>query len=512
MRSYVGAFILAMALAAVLTPVARRLAFRVGAISMPGGRNVNVNVIPRLGGVAIAVAFSAPILVLFMLDAGVAASLRQNATMVAGALAGAGALCVLGVWDDARGLPAMTKFAVQLLVAGLAFALGFRIEAVSLPWLGHLQMGIFALPITVIWIVGITNAVNLIDGLDGLAAGVAFFAAVTNFVVAYLSDSIVVALFMASMMGALVGFLFYNFNPARIFMGDSGSYFIGFTLATISLAGSSQKASTTVALLVPMVALGVPIFDTLFSMLRRVVERRSMFSPDQGHIHHRLLELGLTHRRAVLTLYSFCMVLTVAAIAISLGRRWTVGVAMLSASAVIIVLMRLSSQYPGAWSVRRRGVHLYDDVTERLRERLSDSLRAIGEAKSEQDLWRALTQLSQGSGVCGWTLSRRDGAYQEKWTTPEAQDAVVSAEYPVGAGDSSVSTLTLQFESSSHVHGLSPHAEVLLQLVADQLSRRLTELGSPLVSAEPPKEQTLGTEQEVPADSVAPLKLKGADL
>ena len=160
-------------------------------------------------------------------------------------------------------------------------------------------MGVFALPVTVLWIVGVTNAVNLIDGLDGLAAGVTFFAAFTSFVIASISGSVFVALTMAALMGALVGFLFFNFNPARIFMGDSGSYFLGFVLATTALAGGGlqQKASTAVSLLVPVLALGVPIFDTLFSMFRRVLERRPIFSADRGHVHHRLLDIGLTHRR-----------------------------------------------------------------------------------------------------------------------------------------------------------------------------------------------------------------------
>src|SRR5262249_52489320 len=159
-----------------------------------------------------------------------------------------------------------------------------------------------SLPITVLWITGIVNAINLIDGLDGLAAGIVFFAGLTNFVVAYMHGALMVALFMSAMLGATAGFLFHNFNPARIFMGDSGSYFLGYVIATSSLLGSMQPTSTTVALLVPMLALGVPIFDTLFAIVRRFLERRPLFSPDRGHIHHRLVDMGITHRRAVLIL------------------------------------------------------------------------------------------------------------------------------------------------------------------------------------------------------------------
>src|SRR4029078_2410036 len=172
---------------------------------------------------------------------------------------------------------------------------------------------------------------NLIDGLDGLAAGVVFFASMTNFVVALLSQASLPALFMATTMGAIIGFLFYNFNPARIFMGDSGSYFLGYVIAATSV-GTDHKASTAVSLLVPLMALGVPIFDTLFAMVPRFLERRPVFSPDRGHIHYPLLDMGITHRRAVLIIYGVSVLLTITAIAISLGRSWQVGITLVASS------------------------------------------------------------------------------------------------------------------------------------------------------------------------------------
>src|SRR5262249_29060533 len=157
-------------------------------------------------------------------------------------------------------------------------------------------------------------------------------------VVGWVGGLVFVALVSAATAGAVFGFLFYNFNPARIFLGDSGSYFLGYILAVTSLV--SQKASTAVSLLVPVVALGVPIFDTLFAMVRRILERRSVFSPDRRHIHHRLLDMGITQRRAVLIIYGFSVALTVAALGISIGRSWQVGAAMLGASAVLVGLVR----------------------------------------------------------------------------------------------------------------------------------------------------------------------------
>ena len=288
MESYVVACLVSLVLSVLVTPIVRRFALRIGAVSTPGGRHVHGRAIPRLGGIGLAFAWAVPVIGLALRDGMVMRALNGKWLQIITVVGGAAAICTVGALDDVRGLRSVYKFAAQILVAAVAFACGFQIQAIQLPLLGTLQMGAFALPVTVLWIVGVTNAVNLIDGLDGLAAGVAFFAAFTSFVIASISGSVFVALTMAALMGALVGFLFFNFNPARIFMGDSGSYFLGFVLATTALAGGGlqQKASTAVSLLVPVLALGVPIFDTLFSMFRRLVERRPIFSADRGHVHH----------------------------------------------------------------------------------------------------------------------------------------------------------------------------------------------------------------------------------
>ncbi|MGZ5969594.1 MAG: glycosyltransferase family 4 protein, partial [Polyangiales bacterium] len=328
----VSAFLLATLASTLLIPVVRIVAFKVGAVSTPGGRHIHDRAIPRLGGVAIACGFCIGLGILAAHDMHVREILRDNASLTLGLLTGGAIMSTVGVIDDTRGLRAALKLAAQIAVAVGAYAAGFRITAVSLPFVGDLSMGIFALPVTTIWIVGIVNAINLIDGLDGLAAGVTFFAGITGLVVAKISGTPFTALMMATMLGAVLGFLFFNFNPARIFMGDSGSYFLGFVLAATSLVGSAQKTSAAVSILVPILALGVPILDTLFAMVRRILERRPIFSPDRGHIHHRLLDMGLTHRRAVMIIYAVCAVFTVTAIGVSLGRTWQVGVALFVAS------------------------------------------------------------------------------------------------------------------------------------------------------------------------------------
>jgi UDP-GlcNAc:undecaprenyl-phosphate GlcNAc-1-phosphate transferase len=342
---FVAAFVVALAVSLSLVPLARRLAFRVGAVSRPGGRNVNVQPMPRLGGVAIFFALWAPVLLLYVVDATVHAGIGAHANRLFAMLAGAASMLLIGVLDDVRGVRAMYKLVVQLAAAAVAYQGNFRIDVVSVPLVGNMEMGAFALPLTVLWIVGVVNAINLIDGLDGLAAGIVFFASITNFVVAYMFDSTLVALVMVSTLGAVLGFLVYNFNPARIFMGDSGSYLLGYVLALTAIAAPFQKASATVSLLVPIVALGVPIVDTLFAMFRRVLERRPIFSPDRGHIHHRLLDMGITHRRAVLIIYGASVALAVAAIVISLGRDWQVGVAITIASLAMFLLVRAAGLF-----------------------------------------------------------------------------------------------------------------------------------------------------------------------
>lgn len=357
MRSYLAAFVEALVLCLVLTPLLRRFALRLGAVSPSGGRHQSARAVPRLGGLAIALSASAPLVTLLFIDSGVAMQIRERATLISGMLGGGFALCAVGALDDLRGLSVRYKLLAQVAVALFAYWAGFRIEGVFVPFWGPLSFGVFSLPFTLLWIVGITNAVNLIDGLDGLAAGVVFFAAVTNLVVALVSGAhggtVFVALLMASLMGTLVGFLFYNFNPARIYMGDSGSYFLGFVLATSSIMAPLQKTSTTVSLLVPLVALGVPVFDTLFSILRRALERRPVFSPDRGHLHHRLLDMGLTHRRAVLLLYGASILCAISAIAIALGRDWEVGLGLLAACVVLVGLTRAVRHMESASALTR---------------------------------------------------------------------------------------------------------------------------------------------------------------
>ncbi len=375
MTSFIAAFFIAALVVLVLTPYVRQAALRRGLVATTGHRHVHTESVPRIGGLAIAAAIFAPIVGLFFVESTVATLVQSESQKVMGLCLGGAVLCLVGFIDDTRGLSVWPKLLAQVLVAMFAFYCGFRIESVLLPFVGAIPMGDAALLVTVLWIVGITNAVNLLDGLDGLAAGVVFFAGISNLVVALVAGAAFSALVMSALLGAVAGFLFYNFNPARIFMGDSGSYLLGYVMAVTALVGDSSKGSTAVALLVPIVALGEPIFDTVFSVVRRYLDRRPVLSPDRGHLHHRLLDRGLTQRRAVLSLYGITVLFTVSAIAIYIGRRWQVGVALLIVSLGVLAMVRLMSGRIGMRESPRASYGELNDPS----VRVSDERRAMAE-------------------------------------------------------------------------------------------------------------------------------------
>jgi UDP-GlcNAc:undecaprenyl-phosphate GlcNAc-1-phosphate transferase len=324
---------------------------------------------------------------------------------------------------------------------------------------------------------------------------VAFFGALTSFVIAHVTGNAFVALLSAGLMGVLAGFLFFNFNPARIFMGDSGSYFLGFVLATLSLSGAlQQKASTAVSLLVPVIALGLPIFDTFFTMLRRFLERRSIFSPDRGHIHHRLLDLGLTHRRAVIVLYGVCVVLTAAAIAVSLGRAWQTGVALLFASVVLIALVRFVGYFEYLHLVRRQKARIYDRRTNLLRLALPALLARLASARTEDDVLAVLSDALEQTEVERMEIEAAGGQRRfDSSAPPSGSRDLVRAAFPVGREDRAQAKIRFLFRSDEAE--VRPEAAILLQLLVDGAALALERTGSAL--------------GPLPADAVVPESLDG---
>ncbi len=313
MPNYLWAFLIAAAAAVLLTPSVIRLAFRTGALDTPDPRKVHKKPIPRIGGLAIYAAFMISMLLLLETSE-IPEEMVQG---LIGLFVGGSLIVALGLWDDYVSLPAKVKLLGQIVCAGTAVALGVRIDFLT-SFSGEIMYlyDYVTIPLTVFWMVGITNTVNLIDGLDGLAAGVATIASLTICLVALRMDILVVAIVTAALAGSAFGFLFFNFNPAKIFMGDTGSMFLGFMLAGISVVGV-MKSAAMVALVVPVLALGLPIFDTTFAIVRRWLAGVPIMKPDKGHLHHRLLNLGFSQRQAVLLMYIISALLGSGAIAMT---------------------------------------------------------------------------------------------------------------------------------------------------------------------------------------------------
>jgi UDP-GlcNAc:undecaprenyl-phosphate GlcNAc-1-phosphate transferase len=300
---YFVPFFIALIVAYALTPSVKKLAIKVGAVDRPNARKVHTHIIPRLGGLAIYIGFLA----------GVLYSMPMNHEML-GLLLGCTAIVCVGIWDDICNIPAKVKLVGQILSAAIPVAFGIQIEWLTNPF-GNLIIlpEVVAIPLTIFWIIGFTNTVNLIDGLDGLAAGVSFIASISMFLMAVSMNQYLPAMIIISMAGAALGFLQYNFNPAKIFMGDTGSMLLGYTMAVTAVLGL-VKTAATIALVVPVIALGLPILDTLFAIIRRKMSGVPIFTPDKGHLHHRLLALGLSQKQAVLIMYCVSIVLGIVAI------------------------------------------------------------------------------------------------------------------------------------------------------------------------------------------------------
>jgi UDP-GlcNAc:undecaprenyl-phosphate/decaprenyl-phosphate GlcNAc-1-phosphate transferase len=301
--------ILGFAIAALtvfsLTPQIKRTALQIGFVDKPDPRKVHNKPMVRLGGVAIFAGFMLSVLVLWLLGAFSHLSPNKTTEML-GLLAGTAAFFAIGLADDLLNLPPLTRLVMQIGVAAMAWYSGIQIEFLTIPVLGliHFPM-VLSLAITVIWLVGMANAINWIDGLDGLAAGVSGIAAVSMVVTCLVMKQPAAALLAASLAGGSLSFLRYNFNPAQIFMGDGGAYFIGFALAAIGIMGL-VKGVTTVAIILPLI-LAVPIVDMSAVILDRLSRGKSPFIADKRHLHHRLLEAGISHRRTVIFIYSLTL-------------------------------------------------------------------------------------------------------------------------------------------------------------------------------------------------------------
>ncbi|NYF23879.1 glycosyltransferase family 4 protein [Sporosarcina sp. JAI121] len=294
----------------ILTPLVIKLAFRIGAVDRPNYRKVHGSIMPRIGGLAIFGAFLIGYAILLPKD--------EHA---AGILVGALIIIIIGFLDDMLEITAKAKLAGQLAAAIIVVTWGgLHIEFINLPFIGQFDFGYLSIPITIIWIIGITNAINLIDGLDGLAAGVSTIALISIAVMAMIMGNGFVVATAAILAASSLGFLLFNFHPAKIFMGDTGSLFLGFMISVLALLGFKNVA--VVSLIIPVIILGIPISDTFFAIVRRIRMKQSITAPDKSHLHHCLLRTGFSHRQTVLIIYALAILFGVAAVLFSQATVW----------------------------------------------------------------------------------------------------------------------------------------------------------------------------------------------
>ena len=330
---FIASLIVSAVISYFSTPLVIKLAHKIGAIDVPkDNRRVHKVPIPRLGGLAIAIAF--------FISVGLFATVTKEIIVLFIALS---IIIVMGIIDDVKGLGAKLKFVIQIIAATIVAVFAFRIKFVANPFesMHYIYLGIFSIPITVFWIVGITNTVNLIDGLDGLAAGISAISSITLAMILFKNGDYYSTLILVSLIGAILGFLPYNFNPAKIFMGDTGSLFLGFTLSVISM-NSTIKSAATIAVFIPIITLGIPIFDTTFAIIRRARNNQPIMQADKGHLHHRLLSKGLSQKQTVLMLYMMSDILRLSAYFIAeAGRMFSIFVLFFDIGLMIFVIYKL---------------------------------------------------------------------------------------------------------------------------------------------------------------------------
>jgi len=343
MKTYLALFLSSAFFSLLLTPLILRLSEHYGIGQDPTGeRKVHAHSIPRLGGIAIFISMIATLGLLRIYDNNVAQVLNNHLGDILVLFIPATMLFFAGLYDDLRGLNPWCKLGAQTGAALLCFWLGLRIDLITNPLSGDpMPLGWLALPVTVIWLVGVTNAFNLVDGMDGLAGGLACLISISVGLMALLNGQVLVAIFAMTIVGATLGFLRFNFHPARIFMGDGGSHFLGFLLAALAVR-TGEKSSFIVSIAIPLLILGVPILETGVTILRRLLAGRPLFQADGGHIHHMLLRGGVSHRVIVLAMYLATAVFGLAAFVLVFNRTMGIAVITLLVSVMLaLVFTRL---------------------------------------------------------------------------------------------------------------------------------------------------------------------------
>lgn len=412
--SFVG-----MVAAIVLTPLVRDLAERRGWLDRPDGlRKLHAKPVPRLGGVAVYFSFALAAMLLFVIEPRGAQTSYSSYLHL---LLACGGIMAIGVADDLRGVHPTTKLVAQAIAGVYLYFAGYQISVISVPFRdAPLALNGLALPLTVLWFVGVSNAFNLIDGLDGLAAGLGLFATATVFIAAVLNDRWEIALLSAALAGALLGFLRYNFNPASIFLGDSGALFVGLALAGLAVRGH-MKSSTAIAVAAPLLALGVPLLDTAIAIVRRTLRGQRVFEPDLDHIHHRMLRRGLGPRRVVMILYGCAAAFGALSLLTITGRGQVVGlVVIVTCVTTWLGVAQLGYGSNAVTPPRRHG----DPHGDTPQYDVAELKARFAEATGLRELWLTLTRAAQELGFIALDLEAAE------LTRAIAREARLPATFP----------------------------------------------------------------------------------
>ena len=479
MKTYFLLFSLALIASIGVTPIVRRICQRFKWLDqLNDKRHLHRMAIPRLGGIAVFVSMLIGLAPLILIRNGLTESITESAAHLPQILVPAFLTLVLGIVDDLFGLKAVKKFGGLTLIAGIFYLMGGRIEGLTIPFIGSVTLPWFvSLPVTIVWVVGIANAFNLLDGIDGLATGAAIFSSLVIMATSLMQGHSLLIAVTLCLTGALIGFLRYNFNPASIFLGDSGALLIGFLLSAISITGA-QKASTAVAVAIPIMAFGLPVLDTGFAIIRRLISRKPLFVGDREHIHHMLLDRGWSQKKTALVLYGACATFGLLTLLFVNTSDRTVGLVLFIVGvAVVLAVSHLryheveeikASVKRNLTDRRTRGVNnivvrrasqhlsqaeslsdLYAAVVEVLE--VGDFAKAVMIINANGNAARIIAALSQQLGTASTSkLESRNGMVSWTWiagtaqpATPETEKCLWSLRLPLVASNQLIGHLNL---------------------------------------------------------------------
>ena len=488
MRTFLVAFALSLLCSLLLTRVVRDAAIKLGLTDRGGGRKIHTQPIPRLGGVAVALSLAAPLFGMFLWSNRISRAFVADQPLLVSLLGGGAIMLAVGIWDDLRDTRALVKLGAQIAASLVVVWSGIRIEGLSVPFADPIALGAFSIPATVFWMLLVMNAVNLIDGMDGLAGGIVVLAGGTLFVMSVIEDNGLSAMLLASMVGATAGFLAYNRHPATIFLGDTGSLFLGFMLALVSVH-SSQKSYAAFSIGAAVLALGLPIFDLGMAVVRRTLSGAPVFSADQHHVHHILLRKGLTQSQSVLVLYGGAGVLAALAFVFIYADDAISAVAI----GAVVPLVFVSVRFLGYTDIIRaaRRSRVLESVEQEAGRRVAvvEGVRARMEhADSLDALWALVGEAAHALGAERVELQLADGPEFSRaerspfvWVRAGAVDAStvhlqsrIEREAALQIGERRWGTLRVVSHREREV--LEPLGRALVQVLADGLAGGLVGL------------------------------------